>query len=432
MLTLQERYAKSNQIAARMEELAAKDSLTPDEQAEFDRLDQEFQDNEAAIKRMESADNAKKTVNQPENKGKRPCAEPKDHKGGPYNTLAEQIYDIIQAGKPGGVVSEKLMQVQNAATGGSSGVPSEGGFLVQPTFAPGLIETAIEQDDLLSKCTPIEVGENSDRAEVIMVQDRNRGTGYRWGGVRVYRRAEADTVSAFKADDFKTWECKLEDIMALSYLTERQMQDIPQLASMIRNNVPKEIAFTLNEEMFTGNGVGHMLGILKCASLVQVPIESGQTLANGPVLAKNIANMWARVPKENRKNALWLYNQELEPEFDSLNIHVGTGGQLVYMPAGGISGAGYGSFKGRPAIPFEHCEAPGTLGDFMIVDPTDYVLVRKGQLMEAESIHVRFVYAERCLRWILRINGKPKYTEKIVPFKGTKERSSFVALAARS
>jgi HK97 family phage major capsid protein len=265
-----------------------------------------------------------------------------------------------------------------------------------------------------------------------MIKDRNRGTGYRWGGVRVYRRAEAATVTAFTVDDYQTWECKLEDLMALSYLTERQMQDVPQLASLIRNNVPKELAFALTEEMFTGNGVGHMLGILKSASLVSVPIETGQTLASGPVLAKNITNMWARVPKENRKNAIWLYNQELEPEFDSLNMHVGTGGQLVYMPAGGLSGVGYGSFKGRPAMPFEHWEAPGTLGDFMIIDPSDFVIVRKGEVQEAESIHVKFVYAERCLRWIMRANGKPKFTEKIVPFKGTKERSGFVALAARS
>ena len=406
--------AKAEEITAKMEEIKNIKAKI-EAQKELDAIEaQRIADEEAA----------NTPVNQPI------YAQPKSHNQ-PYANLADQIFDIIQAGTPGGHISDRLQQVQNA-TGGSSGVPSEGGFMIQPTFVPGLIQTAIDENEILSKCTPIEIGEGSDRAEVVMIKDRNRGTGYRWGGVRVYRRAEAATVTAFTVDDQATWECKLEDLMAITYLTERQMQDTPQLASTIRNNVPKEMAFALTEEMFTGNGVGHMLGILKAASLVSVPIETGQTMVSGPVLARNITNMWARVPKENRANALWLYNQELEPEFDSLNMHVGTGGQLVYMPAGGLSGAGYGSFKGRPAIPFEHCEAPGTLGDFMVIDPSDFVIVRKGQAQEAESIHVKFVYAERCLRWIMRVNGKPKFTEKIVPFKGTKERSGFVALAART
>lgn len=431
MNELQKLYARQDALLVEMRALVDKESLTPEEEEKYLAAEKEFDSNENKIARLEKLEAAEAKAKEPENKGWRPSfAEPKKHDE-PYDNLAEQIYDVIQAGIPGGVVSNRLQQVQNA-TGGSSGVPSEGGFVIQPTFVPGLIQTAIAEDEILSKCTPIEIGANSDRAEVVLIKDRNRGTGYRWGGVRVYRRAEAATVEAFKIDDYTTWECKLEDLMALSYLTERQMQDIPQLASLIRNNVPKEMAFALTEEMFTGNGVGHMLGILKTASLVQVPIESGQTLANNPLLAKNITNMWARVPKENRANAIWLYNQELEPEFDGLNIGLGVGGQLVYMPAGGISGAGYASFKGRPAMPFEHCEAPGTLGDFMVIDPSDFVIVRKGEVQEAESIHVKFIYAERCLRWYMRINGKPKFTEKIVPYKGTKERSGFVALAARS
>lgn len=430
-MEIKDLYAKSDALMSKINGLKAKESLTEAEDVEFSNAVTELEKVENDIERLQKIEKIEAKKNAPENPGWRPSyAEPKKHDE-PYATLAEQLYDVIQAGIPGGIVSNRLQQVQ-AATGGSSGVPSEGGFMIQPTFVPGLIQTAIEEDDILSKCTQIEIGEGSDRAEVTLIKDRNRGTGYRWGGVRVYRRAEAATVTDFKVDDYATWECKLEDLMALSYLTERQMQDIPQLASLIRNNVPKELAFALTEEMFTGNGVGHMLGILKASSLITVPIETGQTLASTPLLSKNITNMWARVPKENRSNAIFLYNQELEPEFDGLNISEGVSSHLVYMPAGGLSGSGYASFKGRPAMPFEHCEAPGTLGDFMVIDPSDYVIVRKGQVQEAESIHVKFVYAERCLRWIMRINGKPKFTEAVTPFKGTKTRSGFVALAARS
>lgn len=431
MKNLQSLYARQDALLVEMRALADKEALTPEEEAKYEASEKEFDNNEKEISRLEKLEAAEAKAKEPENKGWRPSyAEPKKHDQ-PYDTLAEQIYDVIQAGLPGGTVSNRLQQVQ-AATGGSSGVPSEGGFLVQPTFVPGLIQTAIEGNDILSKCTQIEIGDGSDRAEVPIIKDRNRGTGYRWGGVRAYRRSEAATVEAFKFDDMATWECKLEDLMALSYVTERQMQDTPQIASMLRNDVPKEIDFLLTEEMFTGNGVGHMLGILKSAGLVTVPIETGQTLTSTPILAKNIVNMWARVPKENRANAIWLYNQELEPEFPGLNISEGVSSHLVYMPPGGISGAGYGSFMGRPAMPFEHCEAPGTLGDFMVIDPSDFVIVRKGQVQEAESIHVKFIYTERVLRWYMRINGKPKFTEAITPFKGTKTRSGFVALAARS
>ncbi|MDD5037659.1 MAG: phage major capsid protein, partial [Methylococcaceae bacterium] len=258
-------------------------------------------------------------------KGKiKPPAEPKDHsKDMPYpegaRGLAEQLHDVYNY-YHNGELSERLAQVQAAATGGSSGVPSEGGFFVQPNQSDQLITTAIEQDDVLSKMSSINLGANEDRAERKMVRDRSRKNGFRWGGVVAYRRAEAATVTAFKSDDFKTWECRLEDIMAVTYLTERLAEDVSQLEGMIQSDVPKEIAFKLTDEAFRGTGVGQMLGITKSGSLVSVPIESGQTLANGTIKSENISKMWARVPAANRKNAIWIYNQEMEPYFDSLNM----------------------------------------------------------------------------------------------------------------
>src|SRR3990172_4915606 len=105
-------------------------------------------------------------------------------------------------------------------------------------------------------------------------------------------------------------------------------------------------------------------------------------------------NMWARLFGQSRANAIWLYNQDIEPQLYQMSLAVGTGGLPVYLPPNGLAGASFGTLFGRPALASEHCQTLGTTGDIVLGDFSQYLLGTRGTLETATSIHVRFVYDE--------------------------------------
>jgi len=142
--------------------------------------------------------------------------------------------------------------------------------------------------------------------------------------------------------------------------------------------------------------------------------------------------MYARMRPRNRRRAIWLYNQEVEPQFFKMGITIGTGGVPVFMPAGGISQSPFHMLFGCPMFPFESCEALGTEGDIMYVDFSEYLLSDRGDIKTAASIHARFVYDETALRFTYRVDGLPRRQSALTPYKGTKELSPFITLADRT
>lgn len=138
--------------------------------------------------------------------------------------------------------------------------------------------------------------------------------------------------------------------------------------------------------------------------------------------------MWA----PSMVNAVWLINQALFPQLFKMSITIGTGGAPVYLPPGGASSSPYGSLFGRPVIPVEYCAAPGTVGDILLVDLSQYQGIDKGGLQTATSMHVRFIYGEMTYRFTFRFDGQPMWKSALTPFKGSDTLTPFVALAARA
>jgi HK97 family phage major capsid protein len=340
------------------------------------------------------------------------------------NLIAGAMYGMNKA------TPEQINRLSAAATGASAGIGADGAFLIQKDYSSDLMKEASEAGVLSSKCASQEVGANSDGLEVVYIDETSRATGSRWGGVQVYRVAEAETVTASKPSIGK-WECRLQDMMGLAYMTDRLLADAGAMQAVFSAAFSDEFGFKLDDEIFRGNGVGQCLGVLNAAATISQAAEAGQ-LAD-TVVAENLMNMYARVHPRSRSRGFWFYNLELEPQLQKLMIGTGTSAQLVFMPPGGLSGAQYGTIYGRPAIPIEYASAKGDVGDITFLDLSQYQLITKGGLAEAESIHVRFIYNERAFRWVARVNGAPRWKSALTPYKGsaTATLSPFVTLAAR-
>lgn len=364
-----------------------------------------------------------------------PAAAAKDRFVGPPRAfdiaLGDYLTAVARAQTPGGEADPRLFRA--GPSGGNTGIPSDGGFLVTTDFSMRLMEEAVSNTELASRCTVFDIGANSDGLEAPTIDETSRATGSRWGGVQIYRRAEADTVTATKPT-LRGWELRLEDLMGLAYVTDRTLRDAALLGQIYRNAFADEFAFTLDNEIFRGNGVGRCAGIIDSTAnpaLISVSAETGQTADT--VVTENIQNMMIRMRPRSRGRAVWFINQELEPQLQQMTIGTGISGQLVYMPAGGLSGAPYATLYGKPVVAIEQASGLGDLGDIVLADMSRYILIRKGGIDFAESMHVRFIYGENTYRWVQAVNGRPQDRAAVTSFLATNATttSPFVTLAAR-
>ena len=314
------------------------------------------------------------------------------------------------------------------ASGLNEAIPADGGFFVQKDFSSELIKAAFETGQLGGRCRRFPLSSNSNGVKIPAVNETSRADGSRRGGVRGYWANEAATVTA-SDPSFAQVELTLNKLFCLGYATEELLQDAGALDVVLNQMFAEEIGFKLDDAILNGTGAGQPLGIMNAPALVTVSKEVNQ--AADTVVFENILKMWSRLHAPSRSNAVWLINQDVEPQLFGMSLAVGTGGVPVYMPASGLSGGMYSTLFGRPVIPVEQCDTVGDLGDIVLADLSQYYLADKGGMQAASSVHVKFIYDEMTFRMTYRVDGQPSWKSAITPFKSSNTLSPFVTLQAR-
>lgn len=356
-------------------------------------------------------------VDVPVNKGDNP----QPNNIGKFANLGEQLKAVYNAAQPNRpMIDERLM---NSASGANESVPSDGGFLVQTDFASELLKHTFETGILAPRCKKIPISTNANALKINALDDSSRANGARWGGIQTYWENEADELVSAKPK-FRTMDLSLKKLTGLCYATDELLQDAAALQSVITQGFAEEFGFKIDDTILNGNGSGQPLGILNSPALVTVAAETSQT---AKITVENLIKMWSRCWGRSRANAVWYVNQEIEPLLYTLKI----GDVPVYLPAGGLSEKPYATLFGRPIVPLEQCSALGSVGDIILGDMSQYLLIDKGGINAASSIHVRFLYDESVFRFIYRVDGQPIWNKPITPYKGSNTLSPFVTLAAR-
>jgi HK97 family phage major capsid protein len=315
-----------------------------------------------------------------------------------------------------------------AATGLGEAISSDGGFLLAPEFAAGIREIMHNTENLLDRTDSFSIGSNSIKLRAI--DETSRATGSRRGGVRGFWVDEGDPFTASKPK-FRQIELKPYKLQVVVYVTEELLDDGgSMLEQYISKAAAEEINFLVGDAIINGEGAGKPLGILLSDCLVSVAKEAGQPAAT--IVSENIAEMWKRLHAASRGNAVWLINQDTERQLHLMNVAIGTSGQLVYMPPGGLSQAMYATLYGRPVVPTEFNPTLGTQGDVILADMSQYVTATKGAIKPAMSMHVEFLTDQMVYRFTFRIDGKPWWNSALTPFKGSATQSPFVVLDTRA
>ena len=393
--------------------------LSEEEQKDIDKYEEEIRAWDESIGRAE-----KLLAIEPEDRStEKPEVKPTSAKDTEkrFSSFGEQLMAAYRAAMPGGKVDERLST--RAASGLNETTPSDGGFLVQQDFVTELLKRTYETGILASKVKKIPISTNANGMKINAIDEDSRANGSRWGGVQTYWEGEADEITASKPK-FRQMELSLKKLTGLCYATDELLQDAAALEAVIRQAFAEEFGFKIDDAILSGSGEGEPLGILNSGAIVTVAKEASQT---DTITVENLIKMWNRLWSRSRANAVWYINQELEPYLYTLKI----GDKPVYIPAGGLSEKPYGTLFGRPVVPIEQCSAAGEVGDIILADIGQYLLIDKGGIKSASSIHVRFLYDENVFRFIYRVDGKPIWTKTLTPYKGSATVSPFVTLAKR-
>jgi len=350
----------------------------------------------------------------------------------PFGSLAEQLRAVYNSAASRGMqVDPRLAEIQ-AALGANESVPAEGGFLVIPEFAQGLIKRTYDVALISSKCFKLPL--TSSRLIMHAVDEDSRKDGSRWGGILAYWLAEAATYTPTKPK-FREMQLVANKLIALSYATEEQLADGPAWEAYINEAVPQELAFQIDTAVYSGPGAGAPLGITNSGAVLVVPKVSGQAAAT--IVVANILQMWSQMWAPSRKNAVWFINQDAEPQLYPLALQNPSGAILyqapLYTPPGVNGNNGpYGLLFGKPVIPIEQASTCGTQGDMTLADMTQYILATRSDVRADTSIHVAFLTGEQAFRFMLRLDGQPTWKKPLTPYQGSTLKSPFVQLATRS
>jgi HK97 family phage major capsid protein len=346
---------------------------------------------------------------------------------GGFNNLGNFAQAVRMATRNPAAMDNRL--VAALTTYGNESTGADGGFAVPPDFRTTIMEQMFDEQQLFSMCDATPTASN----RVTLLADETTP----WGtsGVRVYTRAEAAAMTQSKLS-LKEFTTPLHEIYALCPVTDEQLEDAPMLTSHMSKKVGEALQFKLTDWIVNGTGAGQMLGILKSPALVTVSAVGSQTADT--IHAENIISMWSRMPGSVRGRAVWLANQDSEPQLMKLGSVVTTatgtavGGTPAYLPPGGLSASPYGTLLGRPVITTEACSALGDVGDIILAYmPGFFAPYKAGGVKSDVSMHLFFDQGVTAFRWVMRAGGQPWLSAPIARKNGSNTLSHFVTLAAR-
>lgn len=418
-------------ITEKLEGIVAGDNgYTPDQLAEIEKLNSEFESLSAqldaaekveAMKAKATASAGRKTAS-PAPAPRIEVGEQRNARFGGFNSSGEWLTAVKRAGQNPNAIDQRLLSGIQGSTAYEK-IGEDGGFLVPEEISSAILKKLEVAESLSSRCTPLKLGGNAMTINVDESQPWNQG-------IQAYWTAEGAAITGSKPS-FKQASFRVQKLACLVQATDELLDDATALGSYIQQAAPLAFMNKINGAIISGNGSGKPQGILNSGFAVTVDAESGQ--GNDTIVARNIINMYSRLFPQARGNAVWLINPEVETQLFSM---VDDNDNFIYIGPGGfgsqLAGSPFGTLMGRPVIPMMSAmPALGDLGDIILADLSYYYLATKSSgVKSATSIHLLFDKEVTSFRFSMRLDGRCPFQAPVTTEFGDYDMSAFVMLEA--
>lgn len=326
----------------------------------------------------------------------------------------------------------KALEVHwKAPSGLNTLVASEGGFLPTAQIMAEIKEATYETGNLVKECDVMPLGGTNDRLVWNEALNEDRSTVGSFGGIVAYRVNEG-VAGTTSQPSFAERELAVADMMARVPATRQLLADSVSLGVMINRNAPKAFNKKLDNEIVRGTGAGQGLGVIGHAATISIAKETNQTADT--IVKENIEKMYDSLDPDLLTGAKWYINPHARKELRNLSMAVGTGGAPVYLPEGNVAGSPFGTLLGLPVVPLGTCSKLGDVGDLILGNFNEYLIVEKSGIEAAESMHILFNTNEMMYRFTWRVNGMPKRRTTITPenYNSGEALAAFITLAERA
>lgn len=412
-------------------------TLAPEERAELKKIQAAFKEVEEEISLREASAQMESTLRQPQARITKP-ADGIDADDAPAPRAALTFQGGLKSGTSKGThgftsvgawaIAARATKnghpdariVNAPASYGSEGQNTDGGFAVPPDFRADVSKQVLAEDSLLGRTDQQVTSGNSLSLPI------DATTPWGTNGPQAAWTGEGGTIGGSKPD-LSLIEIKAHKLAALVPVTSELVEDAPSLSRWLMSKVPDMFTSAINDALINGNGVQKPMGMLNAASKVTVAAKSGQ--GANTIVAENVMAMWSRCYGQLRKDAIWMINQDCEPQLQSMVVPGSSPAFPVYLPPGGLSGAPYATLFGRPIVTSESCKALGTEGDIILCVPSQYVSVTKTSGMRSDmSMHLYFDSDLLAFRFVMRLGGQSMWAAPIARRNGANTLSPIVTL----
>lgn len=320
--------------------------------------------------------------------------------GEPFNSFGE-FCSIIAHGQ----YDPRLM-----LAGMSEGKLSSGGYAVPVEYASALLDHSLEKEIVRPRAQVVPM--SSPTRKVGLIENSDNSTSAPFGGLSLAWTDEGGEI-ALKEAKLRMVSLSAKKGGMLVPISNELLEDGLGFDAQISTAITTSVGWGIDLTFLQGTGAGQPLGILKSPSLIVISKETGQLAAT--IEWENLTKMYGRMLPGSIPNSVWICNSNCVPALLSVQIPIGTGGQ-VYPALREESGSF--SLLGRPVVFTEKVPPLGSQGDVTLCDLSMYVIGLRRDIALDRSNAPGFSTDTTHLRALVRVDGQPIMDKAFTPKSG--------------
>lgn len=313
---------------------------------------------------------------------------------------------------------------------GNEGAGADGGFAVPPSWFTGVIDQSLQAAELAPRAL---IFPTMGPALTIPMPDYTNRSGD-LAGLTGNWSAEGATEAAQRLR-FRQVIVPANKLFIHAEASGELAEDGLGFGAQLQQGLSTAAAYSLDDAIVAGSGIGRPLGILNDPAAIAVTPESGQ--AADTVLFQNLVNVYSRLAPACQKRATWFISPGVLPQLLTLTFPAGGGTTVPVLLGNGsatnaAAGEPVGTIFGRPCVVTEIARPLGDAGDVILADMTQYALVvRSGARIEMSN-GPGFNRDVMSWRLIWRVGGQSFWNAAVTPYAGGLSLSWAAYIAARA